>query len=109
MLIADTILAEPGPYSGFKVWWGKIHFREKIFLSLSYVSKKNFSVHNKIWGAQIFGVTSPECPPYLRAWAEPSPGGHPLGAFVFVQGARHSENLYLIHNMDSICRLCKLH
>jgi len=28
--------------------------------------------------------------------------------FMFVQGARHSENLYSIHNMNSICRLCKL-
>jgi len=26
---------------------------------------------------------------------------------MFVQGARHSENLYLIYNMNSICRLCK--
>jgi len=29
-------------------------------------------------------------------------------AFMFLQGARHSENLYLIHNKNSICRLCKL-
>jgi len=27
---------------------------------------------------------------------------------MFVQGVRHSENLFLIHNMNSICRLCKL-
>jgi len=32
----------------------------------------------------------------------------PLGAFMFVQGARDSENIFLIHNMNSICRLCKL-
>jgi len=25
------------------------------------------------------------------------------------KGARHSENLFLIHNMNSICRLCTLH
>jgi len=27
---------------------------------------------------------------------------------MFVQGSKHSENSYLIHNMNSICRLCKL-
>ena len=26
ILIAETILAEPGPQPGFKVWGGKIHF-----------------------------------------------------------------------------------
>jgi len=33
----------------------------------------------------------------LRTWAEPSPESLPLGAFVFVQGDRGSENLFLIH------------
>jgi len=40
----------------------------------------------------------------LRAWAKPSLESLPLGAFMFVQEARHSENLYLIHNMNSICK-----
>jgi len=31
-----------------------------------------------------------------------------IGVFMFVQGVRHSENLYLIYNMNSIYRLCKL-
>jgi len=31
-----------------------------------------------------------------------------IGGFMFVQGAKHSENLCLIHNMYSNCRLCKL-
>jgi len=47
----------------------------------------NFSEHNKIWGhKKDLGETAPECPPYLRAWAEPSPESLPLGTFMFVQG-----------------------
>jgi len=37
-----------------------------------------------------------------QTWAEPSPESLPLGAFMFGQGARHSENLYLIYNMNNI-------
>jgi len=34
----------------------------------------NFSEHNKIWGhKKDLGVTAPECPPCLQAWAAPSP------------------------------------
>jgi len=33
-----------------------------------------------------FGVNCPGMPPYLRAWAEPSPKSLPLGTFMFVQG-----------------------
>jgi len=70
---------------------------------------KQISEHNKIWGAQKnFGVTAPECPPCLRYWAEPSPESFPLEAFMFVQGDRHSENVFLIHNTNNICQLCKL-
>jgi len=44
----------------------------------------NFSEHNKICGTQKrFGDN---CPPCLRAWAEPSPESLPLGTFMFVQG-----------------------
>jgi len=50
----------------------------------------------------------PNVPPCLRVWAEPSPDSLPLGGFMFVEGARHSENIYLINNMNSACRLCKL-
>jgi len=71
--------------------------------------KTNFSEPNKVRShKKDLGVTSPECPPCLRVWAEPSPECLTLGAFVFVQGARYSENVYLIHNMNSSCRLCKL-
>jgi len=81
--------------------WGKD-------LNFYHMAETHFSEHNKIWGAQkTFGVTAPECSPCLRAWAEPSPESLPLGAFIFVQGARHSENLFLIQKMNSICRLCK--
>jgi len=60
------------------------------------------SEHNKIWGAQKrFGVTAPYAAPCLRAWVEPSPESLPLGP-------RYSENWFLSHNMNSICRLCKL-
>jgi len=47
----------------------------------------NFSEHNKIWGAQKYlGVTVPEWPPCLRAWAAPSSENLALGTFTFVQG-----------------------
>jgi len=46
----------------------------------------NFSEHNKILGhKKDLGETAPECPPYLRACAEPSPESLPLGTFMFVQ------------------------
>jgi len=51
------------------------------------VFKTKLLEHNKIWEAQKrFGVTTPECPPCLPAWAEPSPESLPLKAFMFVQG-----------------------
>ena len=82
--------------------WGKdfnfYHMLTQMFLSIT-----KFGGHKK-----DFGITAPECSPCLRAWAAPSPESLPLRTFMFVQGARHSENLILIHNMNSICRLCKL-
>jgi len=54
-----------------------------------------------------FGGTAPEYLPCLRAWQNRREKVFHWG-LMFVQGARHSENLYLIHNMNSICRLCKL-
>jgi len=49
--------------------------------------KINISDHNKIWGTKkVFGGNCHECPPYLWAWAEPSPESFPLEAFMFVQG-----------------------
>jgi len=36
ILTADTILAEPGPYPGFKVWGGKYIFKERRLLFILY-------------------------------------------------------------------------
>jgi len=69
-----------------------------------FLSTTKFGQHKK-----DLGVPAPDCSPCLRGWAEPSPESLPLVAFMFVQGARYSENLFLIHNKNSICRLCKLH
>jgi len=67
---------------------------------ISYFSEhKNFGMHKEIWGK------CPRMPPMsaglCRTFARSS-------SFMFVQGARHTENLYLFHNMNSVCRLCKL-
>jgi len=57
--------------------------------------KANFSENNKFRGAQRdLGRMTSDASPCLRAWAEPSPESLPLGGFMFMQGARHSENLY---------------
>jgi len=65
----------------------------------------NFSEHNKIWGHKKgLWVTAPNTPvsaglgstvvrKFSGSW-EPS---------CLWRGARHSENLFLIHNMNSIC------
>jgi len=31
-----------------------------------------------------------------------------IGVLLFVRGTRHPGNVYVIHNMNKICRLCKL-
>jgi len=69
--------------------------------------KTNFSENNKIWGdtKRILGKLPPNAPSCLgRNVARKSSNG----AFVFAQGARYSENIFLIHNMPRIFRLCKL-
>jgi len=45
ILIADTILAEPGSEPGFKVWGDKIDFRGKYFY-FYHMFKTHFSEHN---------------------------------------------------------------
>jgi len=37
ILIADTILAEPGPRPGFEIWGAKYNFMGEGFLFLSYL------------------------------------------------------------------------
>jgi len=62
----------------------KYIFKEKDFFY--HMFKTNVSEHDKICGhKKDLGVASPECPPCLRAWAEPSPESLPLGTFMFVQ------------------------
>jgi len=83
------------------------NFTQNNKIQMKHHSKKNKkNIHSK--DSHSAGDNCPRLLPCLRAWAEPSPGSLPLGAFMFVQGARHYENLYWIHNRNSICRLCKL-
>jgi len=46
-----------------------------------FLSTTKFGEHKK-----DLGVSASECPPCLRAWAEPSPESLPMGTFTFVQG-----------------------
>ena len=63
ILIADTILEEPGPLPGLRFRGVKYIFRGKYFC-FYHMFQTNFSEHNKIWGEQKkFGVTAAECPP----------------------------------------------
>jgi len=70
----------------------------------------NFLSTTKFWEAQkIFGGNC------LRMSHRVCGPGQNRGQKVFHWGpsclcrwARHSENLFLIHNMNSICRLCKV-
>jgi len=51
------------------------------------LSTTNLWPQNKSVAAQKdLGVTAPERPPCLRAWAEPLSESLPFGAFMFVQG-----------------------
>jgi len=75
-----------------------------------HMFETNFSEQNKIWGAQKrFGGNFPRIPHRVCG-----PGQNRRqkvfhwGPSYLRRGTRHSENLFLIHNMNSICRLCKL-
>jgi len=59
-------------------------------------------------GTEYSWVTAAECPTVSADLGRAVARKSSTGAFIFVQGAGHSENLFLIHNMNSICRLCKL-
>jgi len=51
ILIADTILAKPGPRPGFKVWGGKYIFRDKGFcFDRMFKAQQNLDGIKKIWG-----------------------------------------------------------
>jgi len=67
----------------------------------------NFSEHNKIWGAQKrFGSN---CPCVCGPGQNRRQKVFHWGPSWLCKGARHSENLFLIRNMNSSCSLCKLH
>jgi len=85
ILIADTILAEPGRNQVLRFGEAKYIFRGEDF-NFYHMFKTNHSEHNKIWRGykKDLRVTASECPP--RAWEEPSPENLSLGAFMFVQG-----------------------
>ena len=59
---------------------GKIHFYGGRIFVLSYVLKQIFLSTTKFGAQKDLGVTTPECPPCLQAWAELSPESLPLGA-----------------------------
>ena len=109
ILIEDTILVESGLQPGFKVWGRKIHFRGKDYC-FYHMFETNYSEHNNVWrGTNDFGGNFPRMPLCVCG-----PGQNRRqevfhwGPSCLCREARHSENLYLIHNMNSICRLCKL-
>jgi len=63
ILIANTILAEPGPYPGFKVWEAKYIFRRERLLFLSYVWSNFFWEQQDLGGHEKdLGITAPEYP-----------------------------------------------
>ena len=63
ILIAETILAEPGPCPGFKVSRGKIHFYGRKILVFTVRLKQIFQSTNKFGRhKKDLGVTAPECP-----------------------------------------------
>jgi len=91
-------LGEENTFLGGRIFVFIICLFLKIFLSTTEFGE----------ALKRFGVTAPECPPCLRAWTEPSPKVFHRAPSCLCRGARHSENVYLFHNMNSICRLCKL-
>jgi len=112
ILIADTILAEPGPYPGSYVLGRQNTFLGEKSFCFYHMFKTILSEHNKIGGTQTrFGGNSPRMPHPVSAGL-----GRTVtrkcsihwGPLFLCSGVRHSENVYLIQNMNSICRLCKL-
>jgi len=70
--------------------------------------KTNFSGHNKIWGGQKdLVVTASECSTVSAGLGRTVARKSSIGGLLR-RGGRHSENLFVIHKMNSICRLCKL-
>ena len=97
--------------AGFKVWGEQNTFLGGKDFSICHIFDRNFSEHSKILEVQKdLGAIVPESSPHLPY----RPGQNRrqkilhLGASCVCRGARHSEYLFSIHNMNSICRFCKL-
>jgi len=72
--------------------------------------KTSFSKHNKIWGGKIniYGKLHLNAPRVCGPGQNRRQKVFHWGPSSLFRGARHSENIFLIHNMNSICRLYKL-
>jgi len=89
--------------------WGQDTFVKGGKIFLSYVWNKFFWDQQNLGGIKkIWGVTSPKCSPRVCG-----PGQNRcqkvfyFGPSSLCRRTRRSKNLYLIPNMNSICRLCK--
>jgi len=97
--------------AGFKVWGEQYTFLGGKDFCFCHIFDRNFSEHSKFWRyKKIWGQLSPNPPPtfaYRHGQNRRQKILH-LGASCVCRGARHSEYLFSIHNMNSICRFCKL-
>jgi len=108
-IFSGTILATIRTVTGFEVWRVKIHIKGERFLFLLYVQNKFFWALQNLGGAQKrSGVTSPECPRVCGPGQNRRQKVFHWSPSCLCRGARQSENLYLIHNMNSVCRFCEL-
>jgi len=109
ILIADTILAKPGPYQVLRFEGGKYVFIGERFYN--HMFNTNFSGHNKIWGGtKIFGVTAPECPSVSAGLGrtvarKSSTGGHHVCArgldilkIYIYSNSQHEQHLQIVQN-----------
>jgi len=108
-LIADTTLQNQARSQDFRFFGEKCIFMGERFLFFS-CSKQIFLSTTKFWKAQEkYGGNCPRLPHHVC-----SPGQnrrHSLFHCVssrLCRGIGHSENLFLIYNMNNICRLRKL-
>ena len=100
---------------------------ENKFSTLCYISMPNglqnkiFLLQKQFWQNQVrnqvlrfgghkkdLGVTAPECPAVSAGLGRTAARVFHWGHSYLLKGVRHSENLFLIHNMNSNCRLCKV-
>jgi len=89
------------PLARFKRLGGKIHFQGgNIFVFIICLKQFFLSITK-------FGGYFPRLPPVATGLDTTIAKKCSIGGLHICAGARHSENLYLILNMNSICRLCK--